>query len=158
MARGRMLLGVLLSVWLLGASAQEGAQRLAPWTLLDQFDQAYSLENDLRVLLVARGMAGAKLVEQALAGQPRGYLESRSAVYLADISGMPSLIASLFAVPAMRDYPFRVLLDRQGRVASRYPGAKDEVLWLELRDGYLQSTRRFSDADALARALEEAAQ
>ena len=157
MKKGRVLLFFLFGGWLLAASAQELGERLAPWTLLDQFDQAYSLNDDLRVLLVARDMAAAKLVEQALADKSRGYLERRSAVYVADISGMPGPIASLFAVPAMRDYSYRVLLDRQGRVAPRYPGAKGAVVWLDLREGRLQAQRTFVDAPALAQALEDAA-
>lgn len=154
--RGRVLLAVLLGGWIVVAGAQEAGERLAPWTLLDQFDQAYSLDEDLRVLLVARDMGGAELVERALAGKPRGYLESRSAAFLADISGMPGPIATLFAIPAMRDYAYRVLLDRQGRVASRYPGASGAVVWLDLRDGRLLATRTFIDSRALASALEEA--
>ena len=155
---GRVLLAILFGGWLLAAGAQQPGERLAPWTLLDQFDQAYSLNDDLRVLLVARDMSGAKLVEQALAGKPQGFLESRSTAYMADISAMPGPIARLFAVPAMRDYPYRVLLDRQGRVAPRYPGARHAVLWLDLRAGYLQAQRTFVDGGALARALEGASQ
>jgi len=76
-------------------------ERLAPWTLLDQFDQAYTLDNQARILLVARSMDAAKQVDAALQGQPAGYLEARHAVFVADIQRMPRLIAKLFAVPAM---------------------------------------------------------
>lgn len=54
------------------AHAVEPGERLAPWTLLDQYDQPYSLGADTRLLLVARDMDGAKLVKAALAGQPKG--------------------------------------------------------------------------------------
>lgn len=147
-----LLLGLLTPA----AMAIEPGERLAPWTLLDQFEQPYSLDDRLQVLLVARDMAGAKLVEAALQGQPKGYLEQRRAVFLADIRRMPAAIASLFAVPAMRDYRYRVLLDRQARVAPRYPAQAATVLWLDLRDGRLLAQRRFSEASALAAALEQA--
>jgi hypothetical protein len=62
---------------------------------------------------------------QALQGQPKGYLEARHAVFVADIQRMPRLIAKMFAVPAMRDYSYRVMLDREGRVAPRIP-----ALWI----------------------------
>lgn len=147
-----LLLGLCSSL----AMAIEPGERLAPWTLLDQFEQPYSLDEQLQVLLVARDMEGAKLMEAALQGKPKGYLEQRHALFLADISRMPGPIASLFAVPAMRDYSYRVLLDRQARVAPRYPAEPATVLWLDLRAGRFLAQRSFTDAYALAAALEQA--
>ncbi len=144
----------LLITWMGVALAQGEATRLAPWTLLDQFDRPYTLEPDLRVLLVARGMDASGLLDEALAELGGDYLERHSVVFLADISGMPAPIASLFAVPAMRDYGYRVMLDRSGRVASRYPGEKAELLWLDLDNGELRGQRQFTDVGALRQALQ----
>ncbi|MCM8740766.1 FAD/FMN-containing dehydrogenase [Pseudomonas koreensis] len=147
---------LLLAVVPLWAQALEVGERLAPWTLLDQYDQAFTLDNRTTTLLVARDMDGAKLIKQALKDQPKGYLEARHAVFVADIQRMPALIAKMFAVPAMRDYSYRVLLDREGRVASRYPGAEGSVLWLQLKDGRLLEQREYVDAAQLHEALEKA--
>lgn len=149
----RILLICCLSLLALGAQAVEVGERLAPWTLLDQFDQPYSLSEDLQVLLVARNMAGAKLLDAALAGQPKGYLDARKVVFLADISRMPGVIASTFAIPAMRDYAYRVMLDRSARIVPRYPVENDAVLWLQLRQGRVQARRSFTQASALRDAL-----
>lgn len=137
------------------AQAVEVGERLAPWTLLDQYDQAYSLDGQARTLLVARSMEGAKLVNAALQDRPRGYLEDRHTVFVADIQRMPALIARMFAVPAMRDYPYRVMLDRDGRVAPRYVGAVDKVLWLQLDEGRLVARREYASAAELREALEQ---
>ena len=136
------------------AQAVEVGERLAPWTLLDQFDQPYSLNDELQVLLVARSMAGAKLLAAALDQQPKGYLEARKVVFLADISRMPSVIATMFAVPAMRDYNYRVMLDRDARITPRYPVENDAVLWLQLQQGRVQAQQTFTQASALRDALE----
>ena len=149
-----------LAVLLLGllpvlAQAIEVGERLAPWTLLDQFDQAYTLDNQAQVLLVARSMDAAKQVDAALQGQPKGYLEARHAVFIADIQRMPRLIAKLFAVPAMQAYNYRVMLDRDARIAPRYPGAVDKVLWLQLDSGKLIAQHEYSSADELRQALEQ---
>lgn len=140
------------------AQALETGERLAPWTLSDQYDQPYSLQAQTRTLLVARNMDGAKLVKAALADTPKGYLEARHAVFVADIQKMPSLIARLFAIPAMRDYSYRVVLDREGQVVPGYPGAEDKVLWLQLEDGKLVAQREFADAAALRAALDSVPQ
>ncbi len=146
---------LLLSVLCLGAQATEIGERLAPWTLVDQFDQPYSLDQQTRTLLVARGMDAAKLVKAALEDRPKGYLEARHTVFVADIQRMPTLIAKMFAVPAMRDYSYRVLLDREGRVAPRYPGAENKVLWLQLNEGRLVAQREYATAAELREALEQ---
>ena len=145
---------LLLALSATCAQAVEVGERLAPWTLLDQFDQPYSLDDELQVLLVARSMAGAKLLAAALDQQPKGYLESRKAVFLADISRMPSVIATAFAVPAMRDYNYRVMLDRDARITPRYPVESEAVLWLQLQQGRVQAQQTFTQASALRDALE----
>lgn len=152
----RSVLAVFMLLFCASTMALEKGERLLPWTLLDQFDKAYTLDQQARILLVARNMTGAKLLKAALEGKPKGFLDARQAVFVADVSRMPAVISTLFAVPAMRDYHYRVLLDSQSRVASRYPAAEDQVLWLDLERGVLRDSRTFTDAQALRQALEQA--
>ena len=154
----RSVLAVFMLLFCASAMALEKGERLLPWTLLDQFDKAYTLDQQARILLVARNMTGAKLLKAALEEKPKGFLEARQTVFVADVSRMPAVISTLFAVPAMRDYNYRVLLDSQSRVASRYPAAEDQVLWLDLERGVLRDSRTFTDAQALRQALEQAQQ
>ncbi|MNN48145.1 hypothetical protein D3C81_1626080 [compost metagenome] len=150
---------MLLGLALLAATVQalETGERLAPWTLSDQFDQPYTLDDQLHVLLVARSMEGAKLLGAALEGRPKGYLEARQALFVADISRMPSLIGKLFAIPAMRDYSYRVLLDREAQVVPQYAAPQEGVLWLQLEKGVLRERKVFTDSAALRAALEQVA-
>ena len=154
----KICIALLLSVApLLGMAAQgEGAP--AGWTLLDQYDKPYTQNDDLRVLLLAHDMAGGKLVKAALEGLPNDYLQRRHAVFVADISKMPSLISKMFAVPAMRDYNYRVLLDRESRVVSHYQVPEDSVLWITLQHGQAVSSQSFAAAAQLREALERAQQ
>ena len=148
---------ILLCLVLLAAAVQavENGERLVPWTLNDQFDRSYTLDEQLRVLLVARSMAGSKLLGAALVGRPQGYLEARHALFVADISRMPSLVGKLFAIPKMRDYSYRVLLDREAQVVPQYAAPEDGVLWLQLDHGVLRGRKVFTDAAALRAALEQ---
>ena len=154
--RRKYAVALLISLLPLIAQAIEPGEQLAPWTLLDQHDQAYTLASDTRILLVARDMDGAKLVKAALQDQPKGYLEARDAVFVADIQRMPALISKLFAIPAMRDYSYRVMLDREGRVASQYAGGEAKVLWLQLQQGVLVSQQQYDNAAELRTALAQA--
>lgn len=153
----RVVIALLLGLLPVLVQATEVGERLAPWTLLDQYDQPYSLDTSTQVLLVARTMDSAKLVKAALQDKPKGFLEARHSVFVADIQRMPALISKLFAIPAMRDYNYRVLLDRDSRVVPRYPGAEEKVLWLQLDNGRLVSQREFANAADLRTALDNVA-
>ena len=72
--------------------------------MLDQFDQPYTLDDQAQTLLVARSLDAAKLVDAALQNKPKGYPEACHAVLVADIQKMPTLIAKMFAIPAMCAY------------------------------------------------------
>lgn len=146
-----LLLGLLPFM----ANAAEVGESLKPFTLTDQHDQAFTLDASTKVLLAASDMDGAKLIKAALADQPKGWLEARHTVFVADIQGMPSLIGKLFAIPKMRDYSYRVVLDREGQVVPEYAVAPGQVQWLQLDNGKVLSKQSFSDAEALRKALAE---
>ncbi len=148
-----MLLGCLA----FAAQAVEVGERLDTWTLSDQFDQPFELDDDVKIILVASSTGAARLVDAAIKEKPKGYLEARQAVYIADITHMPRMVANRVLVPSMRDANYRILLDREGQVASRYDASRSEVLWLTLEDGTLRERQEFSSADRLKDALEERA-
>lgn len=150
----RFLPILLMTLLPLTAHALQAGERLASWTLLDQHDQPYTLNDQTRTLLVARSMDAAKMVNAALQDKPKGFLESRQTVFVADIQKMPTLIARMFAIPKMRDYSYRVILDRDARIVPRYAGDDDKVLWLQLRDRQVVSQQQFSSAEQLRAALQ----
>ncbi|MBS5838745.1 MULTISPECIES: FAD/FMN-containing dehydrogenase [Pseudomonas] len=152
----KIVLALLLSAATLLAQAANVGDTLTPWTLNDQFDQPYTLDQNTRILLVARDMKAAQMVKAAIEDQPKGYLQARHAVFLADVHGMPSLIGKLFAIPSMKGYNYRVVLDRDGKIADQYPGAKEQILLLQLDNGKLVSQQAFTTATALREALDNA--
>lgn len=149
----RHLLALLLAASSLPVVAMQPGDAVHAWTLLDQFDQPFTLGPQTRILVVARSMGSARLFNQALENTPKGYLEARHAAYIADVERMPS-VARALAIPAMRSASYRILLDIEGRVAPRYEGARDGVQWLEIDSGRLKAERRFDDAGQLRQALD----
>ncbi len=99
-------------------------------------------------------MDGAELVKTAPESEPQGCLGERQAMFLADVNRLPSVIATLFALPKMPDYNCRILLDRDARIAPRYQAGEGEVLRLQLEDGKLVEQKVFREAGALTNALE----
>ncbi|WP_150302986.1 hypothetical protein [Pseudomonas saliphila] len=135
-------------------STTQTADRIEPWTLSDQFDEPYTFGPDERVMLIAASKGAAGLVNEAIKDQPEGWLVQRRVVYVADITHVPRFVANRMMVPSMRSAPYRIFLDREDQVASRYVQERSEVLWLELDDSRIVERQRFDSAQALRQALE----
>ena len=125
---------------------------LPPLTLTDQHDVAATVGAETRVLLFTRDMDAGDVAKEALA-EHAALLEAAHAVYVADISRMPSLVAKLFALPAMRKRPYRMLLDRDGTATADFPARDGEVTLLRLHDGTIERVDYAASAAALRAAL-----
>jgi hypothetical protein len=134
-------LAVHLAIVLLLASSAGAAD--APWavgervegfSLEDQHGVLRAVDADTRLVLFSRDMEGGDVLKEALADAPDGFLEARGAAYVADISRMPGLVTRLFALPSMRRRPYPMLLDREGEVTARLPGADGRATLIFLDD------------------------
>jgi hypothetical protein len=94
-------------------------------------------------------MAGGKLLQEALADAQEGFLESRNAVYISDISAMPSLIARMFAIPKMRKRPYPMLLDRSGDATRRIPDVEEKATLIFLDRLTIERVEHVESADAV---------
>jgi hypothetical protein len=147
---------LLLSLLPLAAQAIEIGDPVPSWSLLDQFDQPYAMDSQkTQTILVASSMSAGKIMEKALKDKPKGFLEARRTVFIADIKPMPAYVTRFFAVPKMRKvYSYRVALDREAEITPGYGGNPAGVQWLQLKDGKLVERREFNGPDALREALE----
>lgn len=108
---------------------------VAPFTLRDQHDATVTIDTGTAVLMLTREMDGGALVKEALAGRPADVLAKAKAVYVSDISRMPSFVLSAFAMPALRKRPYPVALDTDGRSTATLPSADGKVTVLRLEAG-----------------------
>ena len=131
------ILALLLAVALPATAEDEVApydvgDAIAGFTLEDQHGDEGSVDEQTRVILFSRDMAGGDLLKEALADVDAEALEARGAVYVSDISGMPALVSRMMAVPAMRRRPYDLLLDRDGETTARFPDAEERATLIYL--------------------------
>lgn len=148
----RLLLLALLLVGATPAATLAPGSTLAPLTLNDQHDAPLTIGPPIRLLLFTRDMDAGDLVKEALA-EHAPLLDAAHAVYVSDIGGMPALIARLFALPAMRKRPYRMLLDRDGAATAAIPSEKGKVTVLHLADLRVESIDYLDSAAAVRAAL-----
>lgn len=135
-----------------GATPLAPGMALPPLTLADQHGVAATLGSDTRVILFTRDMDAGDVAKAALADHA-ALLDAPRAVYVADISRMPSLVAKLFALPAMRQRPYRLLLDREGKVTADWPAREGAVTVLRLDGGTITAVEYVTTPEAVRAAL-----
>jgi len=123
-------------------------------SLENQHGEVGVVDESTRILLFSRDMDGGKLLQAALADVEPGFLAEKDAVYVSDISGMPSLVARLFALPKMRKRPYPMLLDRTGEATSRLPDVDAKATLIFLRSLVIERVEHAADAGAIRQALE----
>ena len=78
----------------------------------DQHEAEKIIDAKIKTILFASDKKTSDLLRDYLLplSEKENVLEKNSTVYVADISGMPSLISKFIALPKMKKYPFSVLL------------------------------------------------
>ena len=144
---GLLLLAVALPCigWAGPPQPYQVGESLPAVILKDQFDVPLPLDAKVRSLVFSREMASKDMIEALLTDEGAGFLAEHEAVYLADISKMPSLITKMFALPKMKEYPFRLFLDLDGSLTARIPVQAGKVTLLFLDDRQIQAIRYIAD-------------
>lgn len=115
-----------------GAEPYAVGERIEPFTLEDQHGESHRVDESVAVILFGRDMSTDKIVKAALEQADPDALRARRVVYVADIDGMPRLVAKLFALPSMRRRSYPMLLDRDGQTTARLPDVAGTVTVLHL--------------------------
>ncbi len=153
---------VLVCAGLLAASVSwarevvEPGEPLPAVVLPDAHGNEYSVPYPgVRHLLFGTDMAANELMERAFGELDKGEFTASGLVYMADISGMPGLVARFFALPALRDYPFRVLLAREADMLAFLPRKEGAITVVTLSpEGEVSQVRYAQEAARLAGLLD----
>jgi len=111
----------------------------------DQFDKIHTLDSNIKTILFASDKETSDLLRDYLLplSENSNILEKNSAVYVADISGMPSIISKLIALPKMKKYPFSILLldDSNKEIFTKEDG---KIIVYSIEDGKVSKIDKIS--------------
>jgi len=118
-------------------------KELAPFTIKDQFDKEYSLDASTKKVIFAFSNITGQLIKGFMASQKPDYLTSRNILYIADISGMPSIISKMFAIPSMKDdiYPILLIKEKDEAIRFRNEKQKDAVMIISLENEIIKNVK-----------------
>ena len=116
--------------------------------LEDQFGQTIEVPGDSRAIFFAADMDASTLVRETFGAEQTDVMAEAGVLYVADISGMPKMVAKMFAKPKMRKLPYRIALDTDGSLSAQWPRQPGAVTVIR------GDAHQFcSDADCLRAAL-----
>jgi hypothetical protein len=124
-------------------------ENLPELNLPDQHGDSHTLSSG-NVVLFAPDKGAGKLAHEVLNHTDKVELAARGIVFISDISGMPTLIARMFALPAMRKYPYLVLLGYEKQDTAMFPRQQGRVTVLHIKAGKISRIEYATSPKALA--------
>lgn len=131
------------------------AAPLAPTTFKDQWDKPLEVTAQTQWVLFSHHKAGNEWIKSAFEQTKLPPLAEHQMVYVADISGMPGLISSLFALPKMRDYSFRIAIANEEEMTQVWPRKDEQVTLLKLENKDVKEVRYLVNEAELLTALQQ---
>ena len=89
-------------------------KKLEDFSISDQFDKTNTLTNQTKKVIFVATKASGHVARNYFKKKDKDYLPNRNIIFIADVSGMPSIIYKMFALPDFKESPYSVslLLDK----------------------------------------------
>lgn len=120
----------------------------------DQHGSIQVLGSEVKNVIFLADMDAKDSLHEVLEDRGQTFLDQHNAVIIADIHRMPYLVSVMFALPAMRDYSYRLLLIREEGPGQRFPSRSGHMTLIRLKDRFIQSIDLHESGSSLISALE----
>ena len=131
-------------------------KQLKDYTFKDQFGKEHSLTNKTKKVIFVFTKPTGHLVRSYLLDQSDDYLEKRDIDFIADVSGMPSLIFKMFALPDFQQSNYKVLLikDKTQSAIFRDEKNKNAVMIISLDNKIVKDVKFVTNEKDLIKAID----
>ncbi len=158
----KVIASVLIAAMFFGCSSKESTdeavvpklvleQSLEDLQLNDQFGKTHSIDNDTKMVIFAFSKDNGHDSNDFFDTQDSNYLNDRGVLFVADVSGAPSLIRSMFIMPGLEDFKHTVLvIDDDHKSASYKSGIDSEkIVVVSLQDKIITDIKYLNSVDEL---------
>jgi hypothetical protein len=144
----KLLLTVFLGLSAFANSLTVG-NNLPVLTVKDQFEKEHTIDSTVKTIIFSASKAESTTIKEFLNTKEKDFLETNHISYVADITGMPSLISKFIALPKMRDYTFPILLIDEDNKAL-FPVEEDKITIITLDNSKITDVKYIKTAEDLA--------
>ena len=121
-------------------------------TVKDQFEKEHIIDANIKTIIFSATKTEGTTIKEFLLTKDKDYLTTNNTVYIADITGMPSLVTKFIAMPKMKDYPFSVLLIDEAN-KTLFPVKEDMISIISLENGKVTDIKYVKTAAELGQIL-----
>ena len=121
--------------------------------LVSQHGAPFGDLSKVHLVVYADSMAGNRMVHRVFTEFSTACFDSGSVAFVGDVSGMPSFVTRLAAVPLMQSYTYPVWLDYDGSATQNIPVLEDQVSLITVEDGRMVSIGYAHTDEGISNAL-----
>ncbi|MGB5965829.1 MAG: hypothetical protein WBF77_03920 [Sulfurimonadaceae bacterium] len=159
-----IILGLIVAMFFLGCTKEESiavesktvvGNSLETLVLNDQHEKPQSLSADTKKVIFAFSKDMGHMSNEYFNKQDPNFLVEHNAVFIADVSGAPSLIRSMFIMPGLKDFKHPVLVIEDKNVAAGYriDENSEKLMILDVDNFIITNISYVASEDELAKAL-----
>ena len=160
----KILLGLIAVMFFLGCSDDVKVDvepkvvvgnSLESLALNDQFEKPQTLSAETKKVIFAFSKDMGHMSNEFFDKQDADYLAKHNAVFVADVSGAPSLIRSMFIMPGLKDFKHTVLVIEDQNIAASYriEAHKETIMIVDIDNFIIENISYISSEEELAKAL-----
>ncbi len=123
--------------------------------LVSQHGAPFGDLSTVRLVVYADSMAGNRMVHGVFSLYTPACFNAGTVAFVGDVSGMPSFITRMAAVPMMQNYNYPVWLDYDGAATRNIPVLEDQVSLISVEDGRMTSISYAHGAAGIAKAISD---
>lgn len=134
----------LIALLVVVSASLVDAETLSKAELKNQFEETVKIDESVQWIIFTGDKNASEKIKKVLEEIKTTDFVKAKGMYVADISKMPAMISKMFAIPAMRDYDFKVVLDQEGNVTKSWPQKEGHATLIELDKLNIKSTQFLS--------------
>lgn len=143
----KLILLIILSVFA-NASTLKTNDKISTFSLPNQFDKIHTVSSEISTIIVTSKKESANLVNEFLSSKNCDFLDLHKAIFINDISRVPSVAVKMFELPQMRDYKYEILLIYKEH-SKKFIEKENKITVYLLKDGFVKDIKFISSIDEL---------
>ena len=161
-----VIIGLLMSLVLLGCSSKETEQNVEPklvveksiegLTLNDQHEKPHTIAADTKTLIFAFSKDMGHACNNFFATKDDSYLSDNHALFIADVSAAPSIIRNMFIMPGLKDFKHTVLVIDDENLANGYKSGidSDKIIVVSIENNIITDVKSVNTVEEMAAEIE----
>ena len=124
--------------------------KISTFSLVNQFDKMHTITSEISMIIVTFQKESTNLVNDFLSSKNSDFLDLNNAIFINDISCVPSVVVKMFTIPKLRDYKYDILLIYKEN-SKKFLEEESKITVYSLEKGFVKDVKYISTKYELER-------